>query len=253
MIHKLGTHHFIRSIRCGWKGSSWDSARRGYHPNFSRLLAQNRYHCLFSTRGSSSNNNNNNEDNYNNMDDPHAMFKEQMEQLKREREEMFGFTEEEEDSWSNLTSGKEKLSTALMDSVKQARAEADAARTVESPDPPTTADVSTVDTSNFKGSSSSASRTPVSTTTSYAPSHGLTHLSEDGSSVHMVDIGDKTITQRMARAETRVILPPDVVEALQKSQQQQHQQQNNDVGTELIGPKGPIFATAKIAGVMAAK
>ena len=178
------------------------------------------------------------DDDYNNTEDPHAMFKEQMEQLKDERENMFGFTEDEEDSWSNLTSGKEQLPTSLMESVKQARDEYNA-RTVESPDP------YAITTETATASSSSSSSTSSSAASYSEPSHGLTHLSEDGSSVNMVDVGDKAITQRMARAETRVIFPPEVVEAFQKSQ--------NGGDTELVGPKGPIFATAKIAGIMAAK
>ena len=55
----------------------------------------------------------------------------------------------------------------------------------------------------------------------------------------MVDVGDKTATDREARARTIVHLPPPVVAALD--------------GEEIETKKGPVFSTAIIAGVMAAK
>ena len=55
----------------------------------------------------------------------------------------------------------------------------------------------------------------------------------------MVDVGDKTATDREARARTLVHLPAAVVAALS--------------GDEIETKKGPVFATAIIAGVMAAK
>jgi cyclic pyranopterin monophosphate synthase len=84
----------------------------------------------------------------------------------------------------------------------------------------------------------------------------FSHVSVDGTSVHMVDVGHKAITQRMAHARAQVELPPSVVKAfLQPPPPPQNN--NNEIGVndvqELVGPKGPIFATAKIAGIMAAK
>ncbi len=55
----------------------------------------------------------------------------------------------------------------------------------------------------------------------------------------MVDVGDKTVTRRTAVAECRVELPPPVATALR------------DGGGRTR--KGPVFDTAVIAGVMAAK
>ena len=55
----------------------------------------------------------------------------------------------------------------------------------------------------------------------------------------MVDVGDKSITRREATARCRVFLPDVVRDALD--------------GDEIVGKKGPVFATAIIAGVMAAK
>jgi cyclic pyranopterin phosphate synthase len=55
----------------------------------------------------------------------------------------------------------------------------------------------------------------------------------------MVDVGGKAVTHRTATAEARVRFPPAVAEALRES------------GFETS--KGPVFHTAIVAGVMAAK
>lgn len=162
--------------------------------------------------------------------DPHAAFKEQMEQLKEERQELFGFTDEEHSAWSNAAQqgNAHQLPASLMQSVEQARAEA--------------AQPNFVFPSSDYDKPQDGQDSNIPNDVDYQPSHGLTHLSEDGSSVNMVDVGHKTATKRMARAETRMILPPEVLEAFRGSNT-----------SELVGPKGPIFATAKIAGIMAAK
>ncbi len=55
----------------------------------------------------------------------------------------------------------------------------------------------------------------------------------------MVDVGGKAVTRRTARAEARVHLPESV--------------RGQFVDGDIRGPKGPVFHTAIIAGVMAAK
>lgn len=55
----------------------------------------------------------------------------------------------------------------------------------------------------------------------------------------MVDVSEKAATQRSAHARTRVVLPDDVAAMVS--------------GDEIETKKGPVFATAIIAGVMAAK
>ena len=66
----------------------------------------------------------------------------------------------------------------------------------------------------------------------------LTHLGEDGAA-RMVDVGGKAVTAREAHARSIVVLPEAVLAALD--------------GDEIQSKKGPVFATAIIAGVMAAK
>ena len=72
----------------------------------------------------------------------------------------------------------------------------------------------------------------VSTTT------GLTHLDERNRPT-MVDVSAKDVTHRIATAEARVRFPPNVAAALRKSGHRTK--------------KGPVFDTAIISGVMAAK
>lgn len=55
----------------------------------------------------------------------------------------------------------------------------------------------------------------------------------------MVDVSEKGVTERIAQAQAIVQLPADVLEALEEN--------------ELFTKKGPVFQTAILAGVMAAK
>ncbi|MEL7185458.1 MAG: cyclic pyranopterin monophosphate synthase MoaC [Pseudomonadota bacterium] len=66
----------------------------------------------------------------------------------------------------------------------------------------------------------------------------LSHI-DDANRPTMVDVSDKAVTEREARARTEVVLPPAVLEQIS--------------GDDIATKKGPVFATAIIAGVMAAK
>ena len=68
--------------------------------------------------------------------------------------------------------------------------------------------------------------------------HGLTHLDPQNRPT-MVDVAAKDVTLRVAEAEARITLPRNVARALQESGHRTK--------------KGPVFDTAIIAGVMAAK
>jgi cyclic pyranopterin phosphate synthase len=59
----------------------------------------------------------------------------------------------------------------------------------------------------------------------------------DSPNIRMIDVGDKPVTARQATAKGRVIMQPDTFEMVKK-------------GTL---PKGDALATAKVAGIMAAK
>jgi cyclic pyranopterin phosphate synthase len=66
----------------------------------------------------------------------------------------------------------------------------------------------------------------------------LSHIDERNQPT-MVDVSDKTATRRTAHARTVMHLPAEVVAELD--------------GDEISTKKGPVFATAIIAGIMAAK
>lgn len=66
----------------------------------------------------------------------------------------------------------------------------------------------------------------------------FTHLDTEGNP-KMVDVGGKDITKRLAVAESKVLLPDVVLNQL--------------VNDELHTKKGPVFQTAILAGIMAAK
>ncbi len=65
---------------------------------------------------------------------------------------------------------------------------------------------------------------------------GWTHLDEQGHAV-MVDVGDKPVTQRLAKAAGRITMSPECYGALR----------NNGL------PKGDALAVARVAGILAAK
>jgi cyclic pyranopterin monophosphate synthase len=68
------------------------------------------------------------------------------------------------------------------------------------------------------------------------PQARLTHLDEDGA-VRMVEVGEKEITRRRARAQARVRMSSETAEAIQQGQT----------------PKGEVLTTARLAGIQAAK
>jgi len=64
----------------------------------------------------------------------------------------------------------------------------------------------------------------------------LTHLDSEGTA-KMVDVGDKPVTRRTAKASALVRMAPETREAVLKGNL----------------PKGEVFNTARIAGILAAK
>lgn len=66
----------------------------------------------------------------------------------------------------------------------------------------------------------------------------FTHLDADGKP-SMVNVGGKKVTQRLARARSVIVLGNEIMDHLE--------------GGDIQTKKGPVFQTAIIAGVMAAK
>ncbi len=67
----------------------------------------------------------------------------------------------------------------------------------------------------------------------------FTHINPDTNSPAMVDVSDKQVTKRVAKARSVVVLGEEIMQYLT----------GNDIQTK----KGPVFQTAIIAGTMAAK
>lgn len=65
---------------------------------------------------------------------------------------------------------------------------------------------------------------------------GLTHLDEEGNA-HMVDVGDKEVTRRVAVARGRVLMQPETLRLIREGAMQ----------------KGDVLTVAQIAGIQAAK
>ena len=71
----------------------------------------------------------------------------------------------------------------------------------------------------------------------------LTHVDERGKPT-MVDVSDKEVTARAARARSYVVLGEDLARTLTAT---------SDGASELYSKKGPVFQTAIVAGTMAVK
>jgi len=65
---------------------------------------------------------------------------------------------------------------------------------------------------------------------------GLTHFNAHGDA-HMVDVGDKPVTHRRARAEGSIDMAPDTLAMVEKGQHK----------------KGDVLGIARVAGIMASK
>ena len=66
----------------------------------------------------------------------------------------------------------------------------------------------------------------------------FTHLDQEGNP-NMVNVGEKAVTRRMARARSVVVLGDEIMDQLEQE--------------ELHTKKGPVFQTAILAGIMASK
>ena len=149
---------------------------------------------------------------------------EDIEKMNETRAKVYGFTSEDYVGWTNA-GANHTHDESFMEKLQAAREEQER----------TTVD----DHTKTKQSQPKSKTTPKRNENTET----FTHLSPSGDAVSMVDVGDKAVTTRVAKARTHVIFPPEVIEAFR----------SHDSSNEMVGPKGPIFATAKIAGIMAAK
>ena len=173
--------------------------------------------------------------------DSHAEYMKQLQELQDERQELFGFTQEEEYAWQNV----KVHSSVLLEEVKKARQSSHVHATPHHPVDYRQEEAieCTSSSSSFPSKTSVISRKHNDSENDDDDDAVFTHLDQDNLSVNMVNVGHKPVTKRTARARTKVVFPPEVMAAFDLVSHP----------NDLVGPKGPIFATAKIAGIMAAK
>uniref|UniRef100_A0A7S4V1F9 cyclic pyranopterin monophosphate synthase n=1 Tax=Ditylum brightwellii TaxID=49249 RepID=A0A7S4V1F9_9STRA len=164
------------------------------------------------------------------------MDAELLEQLQKEREALFHFEKEEIQAWSSTTEG-ENHSKDLMEQIRLARSERDAAYERQK--------------AAFASSFADYTKKEDAKETSahVKSSSSFTHLSPSSLedtymyNATMVDVGDKETSKRVAIAQSKVVFPPEVMKEFQISGKNE----------DMVGPKGPIFETARLAGIMGAK
>jgi len=149
----------------------------------------------------------------------HVDFEKQLLELKEERQSLFGFSQEEVSAWSTKGGNPHSHSSAFVQKIERARTAAQQQEVMT------------------KEMAAKEDETTTLTGTQF------THLSPQGDDISMVDVGHKVPTQRVARARSGVVFPPAVMEAFEVVA----------ATGDMVGPKGPIFATAKLAGIMGAK
>ena len=143
---------------------------------------------------------------------------EEYEVLSSEREVLYAFSDEEKSAWSNTNTGDILTSSQMHKIREMVRTPHD-----HSHDHDTEHAIAEEDTMQQQSS--------------------FSHLTSQGDGVSMVDVGNKVSSRRVALARSVVVFPPEVMSAFQV----------NSTKNEMVGPKGPIFETAKIAGIMGAK
>lgn len=159
--------------------------------------------------------------------------------LKSDREALYGFTTEERNAWSTIGSNNATNHTTMLHDLELARQQQQEEESERRRS-------SIVD--NTEGNARIELVQSASSTTT---SSSFSHLTEDQRQIHMVDVGSKLPTRRTATAQSMVIFPPEILQAL--NQTELHQPHTLKSSKEWIGPKGPIFATAITAGIMGVK
>jgi len=173
-----------------------------------------------------------------------------LEERLNEREARYEFSPEERAAWGESPPDPEAMKNILEQVALERQKELEYSKSASlSPSSPP-------DGNTNSNSSKSIPAPTLSLTQQETLEHHeyFSHVSVDGEGVHMVDVGHKVVTPRTAHARSEVWLPPEVLEAFLPGAASTNNNTTTNLSFgELVGPKGPIFATAKIAGIMAAK
>lgn len=168
-----------------------------------------------------------------------------LEEMNQNREAMYAFTVEEKTAWGS-SAAKQALSSEFLVAVKKAK-EANAVyeQTLEEgKEDKRKAIVEEAEHHmlQMEKSEKVGENVIIDNNETDQP---FTHLNNNGDQVSMVDVGNKEVTRRVAVARSSVVFPPEVMNAFGITK--------NGGNHEMIGKKGPIFSTARLAGIMGAK
>jgi len=155
-----------------------------------------------------------------------ADFQDSLHEMNEERELLYGFTDEEKDAWTDASNNKVD-GKAFMKELGRLH-----------------------ELQDQKDQMGKNEIYQENQSLHHEENNRFTHLTNEQKDIHMVDVGNKKVTRRIAHAQCKVIFPPSVMKAFEFHHTNHDSHELKD---EIIGPKGPIFATAKIAGIMGAK
>ena len=168
-----------------------------------------------------------------------------LEEMNQNREAMYAFTVEEKTAWGS-SAAKQALSSEFLVAVKKAKdANAVYEQTLEEgKEDKRKAIVEEAEHHmlQMEKSEKVGENVIIDNNETDQP---FTHLNNNGDQVSMVDVGNKEVTRRVAVARSSVVFPPEVMNAFGITK--------NGGNHEMIGKKGPIFSTARLAGIMGAK
>lgn len=191
-----------------------------------------------------------------------------VEEMNTNREAIYAFTKEEKAAWGSSITDK-PLSSDFLDAINKAREtkasyEASMQQDLEEKiyamsrgkelDQSKRSDSGTSDDDSFCFNANDTISKKVAPSKDNHHHSYFTHLNPKGDEATMVDVGGKEITRRVAVARTTVVFPQEVMEAFGMTSASSSSSSSSISGShEMIGTKGPIFATAKLAGIMGAK
>ncbi|GFH55355.1 hypothetical protein CTEN210_11831 [Chaetoceros tenuissimus] len=171
-----------------------------------------------------------------------------IEEMNADREAIYNFSKEEKAAWGSNSIDK-VYNQEFLDAVAKAReAKAIYEKTLNQDLDQKMQDIANEAKSEYNSSNSNVEAVEEEikdTHISNESSQPFTHLNSSGDQASMVDVGHKIVTRRTAKARSTVLFPPSVMSALGINTTSENH--------EMIGKKGPIFSTAKIAGIMASK
>jgi len=113
--------------------------------------------------------------------------------------------------------------------------------------------------SHYRTTTDSRCHSETSAVSDSEPLGELSHVDPKSNTPKMVDVSDKQVTKRTAHARSIVRLPKAVLDCLQRDTRvageggEVKEEERQRVRGDITTPKGPVLATAIIAGTMAVK